>query len=81
MPTIITCGFQSVHLTIFRQKSLNKGKKLLESFHVSDVKELKEKHFSKLSGVVLRETPGAQSSKTNTDLYNPSIEVIILLHN
>lgn len=59
MAVIIKTGFQLVDTSIFRSKSLSKGKKLLESFHVSEVEEvIGENDNRTISGVVLRETPG-----------------------
>ena len=50
---IITCGFQEIKIDCFRKKSLNKGNKLLKSFHVSDVKEIITDDFTQVSGTVL----------------------------
>lgn len=71
----ITCGFLPVNTSIFRKKSLSKGKKLLESFHVSDVKEVVDGQSRKLIGTVLRETPGAHSTRRHENTYTPVVQV------
>lgn len=77
MSIIITCGFESVDLSTFRPQSLKKGLKLLESKHVSKVSEQSDPNCnSKLQGTVLRQTPGAFSSKKNIKFYKPFVEVI-----
>ena len=54
---------------------MSKGEKLVKSYHVSDVKEIVRDNFRQIIGVVLRETPGAQSEKKKENTYNPSVEV------
>ena len=39
MGIIIRCGFKSVEMSIFRDKSVSKGRKLFENFHVSGLQE------------------------------------------
>jgi len=76
MVVLISTGFQEVDTTVFRKKSLSKGKKLVESSHVSKVcEELREDGLRRLKGRVLRETPGAASEKNNTNYYYVFIEV------
>ena len=59
MVVIIKAGFQAVNTSVFRQKSLSKGLKLLQSFHVSEVREeIDENKNHHIIGHVLRETPG-----------------------
>lgn len=79
MSIIITCGFESVDLSTFRQASLKKGLLLLESKHVDKVSEQFIPNCnSKLRGTVLRQTPGAFNSKKKIKFYKPSVEVIFL---
>ncbi|KAH0820415.1 hypothetical protein GEV33_002376 [Tenebrio molitor] len=74
MQVIITCGFQSIDTSCFRKKSLFKGKKLLESYHVSDVKEIIDHPCRRVIGTVLRETPGAHSAKKH-NTYTPEVQL------
>lgn len=39
MVIIVRSGFQEIVLDVFRKKSISKGRKLLDSCHVSDVRE------------------------------------------
>jgi hypothetical protein len=79
MQVIITCGFQSIDTSCFRKKSLFKGKKLLESYHVSDVKEIIDHPCRRVIGTVLRETPGAHSAKKH-NTYTPEVQVFVQLY-
>lgn len=79
MGLVIKAGFQLVDTSIFRPKSLSKGKKLLESFHVSEVQEeTVENSYRQIIGNVIRETPGATSTKNNENVYKVKIEVCIV---
>lgn len=71
----IKSGFQPVITDCFRKRSLSKGRKLLESFHVSNVKEDIVNNVHQISGEVLRETPGAKSEKLKTNIYKPNVKV------
>ena len=62
-----------VNTSIFHKKSLSKGKKLLESFHVSDVKEVVDGQSRELIGIVLREPPGAHSTRRHENFLNYNI--------
>ena len=75
MVIIIQSGFQAVRLEIFRKESLWKGLGLVKSCHVSNVVEQIDGSFRRIRGVVLRETPGAESSKNRANFYNVTIEV------
>ncbi len=75
MTTIIKNHFQAIEITGFRRKSLRKGRKLMESFHVSNVFEERRDNYTFIQGTVLRETPGANSTRKNENLYYPVIEV------
>jgi len=81
MSLIIKTGFQLVDTSVFRAKSLSKGKKLLESFHVSEVQEESvENYYRQIIGQVIRETPGATSTKNNENVYKVKIEIIIYFY-
>ena len=68
---IIRAGFQEVNTSVFRPKSSSKGRKLLESFHVSEVhEEIDENNNRQIIGHVSRETPGAISTRNNVNIYN-----------
>ena len=67
MVIIIQSGFQAVKLEIFRKESLSKGLGLVKSYHVSNVIEKIDGSFRRICGLVLRETPGAESSKNRAN--------------
>ena len=75
MVIIIQSGFQAVRLEIFRKESLSKDLGLVKSCHVSNVFEQIDGSFRRIRGVVLPETPGAESSKNRANFYNVTIEV------
>lgn len=77
MEVILTCGFQIINIDIFRKKSISKGYKLLKSNHVGHVRETIRDDKSEVTGTVLRETPGATSTRKNENFYQPYIKVII----
>ena len=76
MNIIISSSFQPMNTDIFRKKSLRKGKKLVEGFHVSEVTEEVCNLQSKIYASVLRETPGSHSTRKNENVYKPIVEVI-----
>lgn len=69
MSLILKNYFQEVNIACFRKKSISKGQKLLTSCHVSDVREERQDDEIFIKGTVLRETPGATSTKKNENLY------------
>ena len=75
MVIITQDGFQAVKLEIFRNESHSKVIGLVKSCHVRNVIEQIDGKFRKICEVVLRETPGAESSKNRANFYNPTIEV------
>lgn len=77
MTHIIQSGFEEIDLSIFRRKSLSKGKKLVYSFHVSNVTEKIDGQYRDISGSVLRGTPGSDSTKKKQNIYLPKIVVRI----
>lgn len=76
MNLIIKSHFQEVKLECFRQKSINKGMKLVTSFHVSNVTEERRDGAIFIQGTVLRETPGAKSTRKHENLYYPVSQVL-----
>ena len=75
MSLIIKNHFQAVELESFRPKWLRKGIRLMKSLHVSGVIEESRENGIFIRGPVLRETPGALSTRRNENVYSPIIEV------
>lgn len=75
MSIIIKNFFGVVDTSVFRRKSISKGKKPVESCHVSEVQEEISNESITLTGLVLRETPGAHSTKKHENIYKPVVQV------
>ena len=63
---------------MFGKERLSKGIGLVKSCHVSNVIEQIDGSSRRICGVVLRETPGAESSENRANFYNVTIEVVKL---
>ena len=76
MSLMIKNHFQAIKLEYFRPKSLRKGIRLMKSLHVSGVIEERRENGIFIRGTVLRENPGAISTRRNENVYSPIIEVL-----
>lgn len=80
MVVVISCGFQAVDTNRFRKKSLEKGKQLCESFHISQVREeIHAENVRIIKGIVLKETPSNISKGQKGNIYKVTVEVVRVL--